>query len=101
MFYGLSGKMTAIAGKRDELAEILLKAAEILRPDPECLLYVIGHGEEADSIYTYEAWTSKEAHDKALDPENVRALIAQAKPLISKMDQPLEYKILGGKGLPR
>lgn len=47
----------------------------------------------------YETWTSKEAHDAALDPPEAKALIARAMPLIAGTANQLDSELSGGKGL--
>lgn len=101
MYYGLHGKFNAVDGARDELAAILLEAADALRRNPDCLLYVIHvAADEPNGIWVTEAWTSQQAHDDSLKPDDVRAMIAQARPLIAGFGERTEFQTLGGKGLP-
>ena len=97
--YGMFGKFTAQPGKRDDLVAVLLQAADALRADPGCLHYVVGTTDEPDAIWVTEAWTDKAAHDASLEPEEVRATIARAMPLIAGMSDRTELEIVGGKGL--
>lgn len=99
MRYGLVGKFTAQPGKRDELVAILLRAAESLESNEDCIHYLISSTEEADTIWVTETWTDKAAHDASLEPPDVRALIAQAMPLIASISDQLELQVIGGKGL--
>ena len=99
MPYGLVGKFTAQPGKRDELAALLLRAAELLGRNGDCIHYLISTADEAEAIWVTETWTTKAAHDASLEPAEVRALIAQARPLIAAMSEQRELHVLGGKGL--
>lgn len=90
--------MTAVENKRDELISILAEAAHALNTNHECLHYVIGKSEEEnEGIWIWELWTSKEAHDRSLEPQEVKDLIAKARPLISHIDQGVNLEIVGGK----
>jgi quinol monooxygenase YgiN len=98
-YYGFSIKFTAQKGKCDALANILLESAEQLKDNTDCLHYLIGLSDEQDAVWVYETWTSKEAHDAALEPEEAKALIRQAMPLIANVSSQVDTELLGGKGL--
>ncbi len=99
--YLLHGKLTAKAGHRDELADILLQASQLVSTVKGCKLYVIGKDEnDKNAVYVTEIWESKEDHDNSLKAEGVRELIMKAMPLID--GQPTkgqELEILGGAGI--
>jgi quinol monooxygenase YgiN len=98
--FGMHGYFKAQPGKGDELAGILLEAAEALRANDGCLLYVVSRAaDDADAIWVSEAWTDREAHDASLDNPAAREQIARARPLIAGMDGRAEFEPLGGKGL--
>jgi len=97
--YGLFGKFVAVEGERDNLANILLKASKLLEANTDCIHYVVGKSEDENDVWVSEIWTSKEAHDNSLSPENIRNLIMTARPLIKEMPEGTEYGVLGGKGL--
>ena len=99
MKYGLFGKFVAQSGKRDELLEILLQAAELLKKNEKCFLYTVGKNDNPNEVLVYEVWENKEAHDVSLEPENIRTLIMTAKPFIADMPAGVEFQALGGKGL--
>ena len=97
--YGLHGHFTAQPGQGDALAEILLAAAEGLRGNDACLLYLVSRSpDDPDVIWVTEAWTSKEAHDDSLQDENVKAAIQRARPLIADIAG-TELRVVGGKGI--
>ncbi|AZB30760.1 putative quinol monooxygenase [Chryseobacterium balustinum] len=99
--YLLHGKLTAKAGQRNELANILLKASELVSTAKGCKLYAISKGEnDTNSVYVTEIWDSKEDHDNSLKVEGVRELIMSAMPILD--GQPTkgqELEILGGTGI--
>lgn len=99
-YYGFIGKFHAQPGKRDELLAILLDAAEALRENKDCLLYLLNTSDmEPDAIWSNEIWTSKAAHDASLEPDDVKVLIRQALPLIAGAPERTELAVKGGKGL--
>jgi quinol monooxygenase YgiN len=95
----MHGYFKAQPGQGEALAAILLEAADALRADDSCLLYVVSRGEDADTIWVSEAWTDREAHDASLRAPGVPETIASARPLIAGMDGRAEFTPLGGKGL--
>lgn len=99
MTYGLFGKFSAQPGKRDDLVGYLLRAAELLERNPECLHYVVSTSDEPDAVWVSEVWTGKAAHDASLEPEDIRALIQEARPLIAGMSDQTELRVRGGKGV--
>jgi quinol monooxygenase YgiN len=97
--FGMHGYFKAQPGRGGELAAILLEAAEALRTDDACLLYVVSRGDDEDTIWVSEAWTDREAHDASLRAPGVPETIARARPLIAGMDGRAEFTPLGGKGV--
>ncbi|GAA4313208.1 antibiotic biosynthesis monooxygenase family protein [Compostibacter hankyongensis] len=97
--YLLHGKLTAKAGHRDELANILIAWSK--QGASGCRLYAIGKAEnEPEAVYVTEIWDSKEDHDNSLKLESVRAAIAEAMPIIGEQPQKgQELEILGGLGV--
>ena len=99
--YLLHGKLQAKPNQTNELADILLKASELVSTAKGCRLYVIGKDEnEPNSVYVKEVWDSKDDHDNSLKVEGVRELIMKAMPILD--GQPTkgqELEILGGTGI--
>jgi quinol monooxygenase YgiN len=94
------GKLTALQGKGDELAEILLEAAGVLGADDACLLYVVNESaDDPDTVWVAEAWRSQEAHRASLERDDVRALISRAGPLLAGSPEPIGVRPIGGKGV--
>jgi quinol monooxygenase YgiN len=98
--YGMHGRFHAQPGKGDDLEAILLAAADGLRGDPDCLVYVVYRDDaDPDAVCVSEAWTTREAHDASLQQETVKAQIAQAMPLLAGCLDATELRLVGGKGL--
>jgi len=98
MTYGLFGGFRAQPGKRDQLENLLLEAASLLGGNPACLVYVVGTSEEPEVVWVSEVWADREAHAASLDPDDVQALIEQARPLIDGAVGRTEFNVSGGKG---
>ena len=97
--YGLIGKMTAVSGKRDELAAAMLDGTSAM---PGCLSYVIAHDPaDPDALWITEVWDTKESHAGSLALPAVRAAITRGRPLIAGFSNRVETAPIGGYGLPR
>ncbi|MDQ3627955.1 MAG: antibiotic biosynthesis monooxygenase [Actinomycetota bacterium] len=99
MSYGLFGNFTAATGKREDLVGYLLRASELLERNPDCIQYIVSTSEGSDAVYVSEIWTSQAAHDASLEPEDIRALIQEARPLIAGMADQTHLTVHGGKGV--
>ena len=97
--YSYSCKFIAKTGNGEELIDILLAAAKLLESNEDCWYYVISKGTDPDNIWVNEVWLSKEAHDKSLEPEEIKATIKRAMPLIDSVSDRNKKVIIGGKGL--
>ncbi|MCR2806420.1 putative quinol monooxygenase [Paenibacillus soyae] len=94
----MTGKLTAQPGKREELADILLQAAEGMKDNADCELYLVNVSEDdPDAIWVMELWRSAEAHTNSLKDPAAIALIQQARPLIAAIE-PVKLRPVGGKG---
>lgn len=97
--FGMYGKIVAHAGKRDELVQVLMEAAENLESYEGCDLYIVNvSDEEPDTIWVTEVWKDAEAHQASLNLEAVKSLIQRGRPLIASME-PVRLQVVGGKGL--
>lgn len=95
--YGLIGKMTATAGRRDDLTAILLEG---LGRMPGCLSYVVAHDPaDPDAIWVTEVWTDEAAHRASLQAPEVRAAIQKGRPLIAAFSDAVTTTPVGGVGL--
>ncbi len=100
MAYGLFGKFTTLPGKREDLVRYLLCAADLLERNPDCIQYAVSTSQEPHAVWVSEIWTDEETHNKSLEPEDIRALIQEARPLIAGMSDRTAFDVRGGKGLP-
>jgi quinol monooxygenase YgiN len=97
--YGLIGKMTAVAGKRDELLAILLESTQAM---PGCLSYVLATDPaDADALWITEVWVDAASHRASLTLPAVQAAIAKGRPLIAGFSNRVETIPIGGAGLAR
>lgn len=97
--YGMHVRFTAKAGEGDALATLLLEAAAGTQADADCRLYLVSRDpDDADVVYVTEAWTSREAHDAALEDPATRELIGRAMPLIAGPPEASHLLPAGGKG---
>ncbi|MGH7468286.1 MAG: putative quinol monooxygenase [Longimicrobiales bacterium] len=95
--YGLIGKVTAVAGKRDALAAILLEGTKRL---PGCLSYVIAEDPaDRDALWITEVWDNQASHKASLRSPSVQAAIAKGRPLIAGFSNRVETVPIGGHGL--
>lgn len=95
--YGLIGKMTAVAGKRDELIAILLEGTGGM---PGCLSYIVAKDPaDADAIWITEVWDNQESHKASLSLPAVKQAIARGKPLIAGFSNGTVTEPVGGIGI--
>ena len=95
--YGLIGKVSAVPGRRDELAAILLDGTQAM---PGCLSYVVaGDPADPDALWITEVWDSAESHEASLALPAVQAAIARGRPLIAGFGDRVETVPIGGHGL--
>jgi quinol monooxygenase YgiN len=96
--YGRIGKMTAVAGQRDALLQILLHLPTM----PGCLSYIVATDpRDAHAIWITEVWDSQESHAASLQLAAVRDAITRAKPLIASFGDHVVTTPVGGHGLTR
>lgn len=97
-------KFTAQPGGGDELAELLLRAADSLRDTAGCELYVINRArEDPDQVWVTELWLSQEALDASLEQlrtDEAKAQLSQVMALLDASHPPerVELEPLGGVG---
>jgi len=95
-------KFTARAGRGDELAQLLLRAADSLRDTAGCELYVINRSpSEQDVVWVTELWLSQEALDASLEQLNSdegKAQVAEVVSLLARPPELTELEPLGGVG---
>jgi quinol monooxygenase YgiN len=98
--YAMTGKLTAQAGKRTALVEILLRASDVVSHFPECGAYIVNEDVADETcVWVFEIWNDKESHDASLKDERVRSLIAEAMPFIGGAPSSAELRVAGGHGI--
>src|SRR5688572_4998615 len=100
MLFGLFGKLIAKDGQRDALAAKLLRAADLMRSVPGCLMYVVNtSAAEPDTVSVMEIWRDEKAHGASLSIPGVRDLINETMPLLASAPEGTRFTPIGGKGL--
>jgi quinol monooxygenase YgiN len=95
--YGLIGKMLCLEGKREELAQILLKGISGM---PGCLSYIVANDPlDANALWITEVWQNQSMHQASLALPSVQEAIQQGRPMISGFGERFETQPLGGTGL--
>ncbi|MCH8560194.1 antibiotic biosynthesis monooxygenase [Nesterenkonia sp. LB17] len=95
MAFANVGTLGVVPGARDRVVSILTRH----NPDLEqagCLLYEVGISDEhPETVFVSELWTSAEAHQDSLQLPSVRALIAEAMPLLSGAMDGYQFDVVG------
>lgn len=101
MRYGFQCKFQAINGKGDALAEILIRASKVVSEAQGCQMYIVSKDLlDADVVWVYEIWDSKEDHENSVSAPEALALIKNAFPLLADPpSQRTELHVVGGIGL--
>jgi quinol monooxygenase YgiN len=98
--YAMTGKLSAQPDKRGQLADILLRAAEMVAKLPGCRAYIVLEDvQDEAAVWVFEMWDNKESHDSSLRDEKVRALISEAMPIMGGAPSGSELRVVGGHGL--
>jgi quinol monooxygenase YgiN/mannose-6-phosphate isomerase-like protein (cupin superfamily) len=95
-------KFTAQPNRGDELAALLLRAADSLRDAPGCELYVINRSAtNPDEIWVTELWLSQETLDASVEElgtEAGRARVAEVMALLAGPPERIDVEPIGGVG---
>jgi quinol monooxygenase YgiN/mannose-6-phosphate isomerase-like protein (cupin superfamily) len=92
------GKMIAREGQGARAAELLLAAAEELRSDPGCELYLVNRqAGEPDVIWVTELWRSQADLDASIERIRGSERVAAVRELVAESEM-VELELLGGKG---
>ena len=95
MTFANIGSLGTIPGKRDELVSLLTRPSQELQAIG-CLLYEVGvSDDEPDTVYVAELWVSAEAHRASLELPSVRAVIEEARPLLSGVMGGSRFEVVG------
>ena len=96
--YGLIVKLTAVAGKREELIAILKESAADM---PGCLSYIVAKdAAEANVLWVTEAWDSQASHDASLSQPAVKKAIPRAQAIVANFERIAQTSPIWGAGLP-
>ena len=83
--FGLISKMTAVPGRRDDLAQILARVSVGM---PGCHSYIVASDmADANTLWITEVWDSEARHGDSLSLPTVQKAIAQGRDLIAAMDR--------------
>ena len=83
--YGLITKIKTVAGKRDDMTEILEESASGM---PGCLSYVVAKDSaDEDTLWVTEVWDKAESHQASLSLPAVQNAIPRAKRLVSTFER--------------
>lgn len=97
VMYGLIGKMKAVQGEREALAEILIQG---LHEMPGNISYIVAKDlVDPDILWITEVWADSESHVASLRLPSVQAAIGKGRPLIAGMERVAETAPFGGPGL--
>lgn len=97
--YGIIGKIVAVEGRRDELADILMEGVDEM---PGCLSYVIAKDrEDDDALWVTEVWDTEASHEASLSLPSVQEAMRKGRPLIEAFEERFVTTPLGGHGLDR
>jgi quinol monooxygenase YgiN len=100
MPYGYIGSMKAKPGHRDDVVTMLVSGADGLRA-AGCDSYVVSvSAADADTIWVFEIWQSKDHHDASLQLPEVRQAIGKAMPMLTGDFTSEELSVVGGLGVP-
>jgi quinol monooxygenase YgiN/mannose-6-phosphate isomerase-like protein (cupin superfamily) len=95
-------RFTAQPGRGDELARLLLRAADSLRDTAGCELYVVNRSaSEPDVVWVTELWVSQEALDASLEQlqtDEGKAQVAEVGALLAQPPELTELEPVGGVG---
>lgn len=95
MVFANVGTLGTVLGRRDELVALLTRRDEALA-DVGCLAYEVGvDDEQPDTVFVVELWTSAAAHRASLELPEVRATIAEARPLLSGEFGGFRFDVVG------
>ena len=96
---GLYTRFNTHEDQRETLVQILLRAAADMTAVDGCQCYVVNVTEDdPDTVWVTELWADEAAHQASLATDASKALIQQARPLITSVEQ-IKLRPVGGKGI--
>ena len=95
--YGLIVKLTARAGKQEELIAILKESAADM---PGCLSYIVAKdATDQNVVWVTEAWDSQASHDGSLSLPAVKKAIPRAQAIVANFEKIAATTPVWGAGL--
>ena len=95
--HGVIAKISAVAGQRDALADILIEGTASM---PGCISYLVAaDATEPDAPWVTEVWESQSSHRASLQLPAVLAAIAKGRPLIAGFSNRVETVPIGGHAI--
>jgi quinol monooxygenase YgiN len=95
MTFANAGTLECAPGKRDELVAHLTRRSDVLA-ELGCLAYEVGVNDESpDTVFVVELWRDEAAHKASLFLPEVRASIAEARPLLSGEFGGFRFTVVG------
>ena len=92
--------MKAQPGQRDALLDILLEAAGLVADLPGCEVWIVNTmPDDPDAIWVTEVWRGEADHAASLTGDDVKAVIARARPLIAGFGERFTLEPVAGKSL--
>jgi quinol monooxygenase YgiN len=92
------GRLVAREGRGGEAAALLLAAADDLRADPGCELYLVNRqAGEPDVLWVTELWRSQSDLDASIERIRGSDDVAAVMALVEDHEM-IELELLGGKG---
>jgi len=83
--YGIIAKITAAAGRRDDLIEVLTKSTSRM---PGCFSYVVAKdSRDANLVWVTEVWDNAASHEASFTMPEVMSAISQAKSLVAAFER--------------
>ena len=80
--------LTALPGREDDLATILLEMIEPTRAEPGCVNYDLHrHADDPSRFVFYEGWTSPEALEAHMDTPHFRRLLERLEGVVAEHDE--------------
>jgi quinol monooxygenase YgiN len=95
MVFANAGRLGTLRGKRDALVAHLTRRSSVLS-DIGCLAYEVGTNDaDPDTVFVFELWRDAAAHEASLALQEVRASIAEARPLLSGVFGGFQFEVAG------
>lgn len=82
--FGQINKITAVAGKRDELVRLVLTGSDQM---PGCRFYIVAiDADDAHTIWVTEVWDSVESQKASMAIPSVKASVEEAMSMIADFE---------------